>query len=178
MMMMLQMTGLSGSGKSTIALLVKEKLERAGIPCIVIDGDIYRMTICKDLGFSAADRRENIRRLAVEAEKFCREGNIAIIAAINPYEDIRMELKTRFNAEIIWVHCPLEELVKRDTKGLYKRALLKEDDPNRISNLTGVNDPFEIPKKPGIIIDTEFNDKETCSRKLLEFVLSRIQADL
>jgi adenylyl-sulfate kinase len=173
--MMLQMTGLPGAGKSTLALLLKEKLEATGITCVIIDGDVYRKTICSDLGFSAADRRENIRRLAKQADKFCKQGSVAIIAAINPYEEIRRELKDQYKAEIIWVHCSLDELIKRDPKGLYQRALLKDDHPNKINNLTGINDPFEIPLNPDIIIDTSINDKDACTLQLLEFTLSRLQ---
>jgi adenylyl-sulfate kinase len=171
--MMLQMTGLPGAGKSTLALLLKEQLVAKGIACVIIDGDVYRKSLCKDLGFSAADRKENIRRLAREADKFSKTGSIAIISAINPYEETREELKQHYNAAIIWVHCNLDELVKRDPKGLYKRALLKDGDPNKINNLSGINDPFEIPQAPDLIIDTGLNDKAECTSQLLGFALSR-----
>jgi adenylylsulfate kinase len=173
-MMMLQMTGLPGAGKSTLALLLKEALEAEGIACVIIDGDVYRKTLCRDLGFSAADRKENIRRLAKEADKFCKQGIVAIIAAINPFEAIRKELKDQYLAGIIWVHCSLGELIKRDPKGLYQRALLSDDHPDKINNLTGINDPFETPQNPDIIIDTGVNDKAACTRQLLEFTLTRL----
>lgn len=171
-MFILQMTGLSGAGKTTLATALKEQLNAKGISATVIDADIYRKTLCRDLGFSAADRRENIRRLAAIAHSYQLKGVLAIIAAINPYEEIRIELRERFAAKIIWLRCALDQLVHRDTKGLYKRALLPDDHPEKIWNLTGINDPYEFPLHPDLVMDTDVADVASSTQKLMGYVLS------
>src|SRR6476469_3629973 len=142
-MFIIQMTGLSGAGKSTLASALKTHLEAIGVAAEVIDADVYRKTICRDLGFSATDRRENIRRLADIAVFYKNKGVWAIIAAINPFEDVRAELRDRFDAKTVWVRCNLDTLIQRDPKGLYRRALLPNDDSEKIWNLTGINDTYE-----------------------------------
>src|SRR5439155_23541254 len=119
---------LSGAGKTTLARSVKTSLEKEGLPVEIIDGDNYRKTICKDLGFSREDRMENIRRLGSLADSFVQQQRIAIIAAINPYEEVRRELEQKYGARTVWIYCPLKVLIERDTKGLYKRAFLPDDD--------------------------------------------------
>jgi adenylylsulfate kinase len=110
----------------------------------------------KDLSFTREDRFENIRRLGFIANKFSDHGIITLVSAINPYEEIRRELtETYKDVKVVHVDCPLEELVKRDTKGLYKRAMLPEDHPNKLKNLTGYNDPFETPENPDLYINTK-----------------------
>jgi adenylylsulfate kinase len=173
-MLLLQFTGLSGAGKSTLAEKLQQDLVSRNIAATVIDGDVYRKTLCKDLGFSAADRKENMRRLAVVAAGFCREGTVSIIAAINPFEDIRREIKARYGAFTVWIHCPLPVLLERDPKGLYRKALLPDNDPEKIFNLTGINDPYEVPADADLVINTSTTGVEDASRQLLSFVLTNL----
>jgi adenylylsulfate kinase len=175
-MLILQLTGLSGAGKSTLAEALKRCLEERGFPSEVIDGDRYRQSISKDLGFSAADRKENIRRLAAVANTFRQQGIIAIMAAINPFEETRREVAQTFGAKTIWLRCDLAILVKRDPKGLYWKALLPDSDPQKIRNLSGVNDPYETPAAPDLVIDTGITDLETSKQTLLAFVLTTMEA--
>jgi adenylyl-sulfate kinase len=175
-MLILQFTGLPGAGKSTLANALRQRLQAINIACEIIDGDAYRKTICKDLGHSAPDRRENIRRLAMEAVRLRSEGKLAIIADINPFEDVRWELKHLYDAKIIWLNCSLDLLVKRDQKDLYRKALLPAGHPHKIYNLTGINDPYEIPLAPDLILETGMNDIETCCGQLLAFVQAELHA--
>ncbi|MFL5741697.1 MAG: adenylyl-sulfate kinase [Flavisolibacter sp.] len=168
--MVIQLTGLPGAGKSTLALAAKTALEKKGKAVEVIDGDVYRRTVCKNLGFSKQDRYENMRRLGSIAHSFSMQGKIAIIAAINPYEEIRQELRINYNAKTVWIHCPVEILIQRDPKGLYRRALLPEGDPEKINNLTGINDPFEIPLHPDLIINTAEMNLQEASTKMVRFI--------
>jgi adenylylsulfate kinase len=167
--MLIQLTGLSGAGKTTIANQTKSLLDAEGRAVIIIDGDIYRQTLCKDLGFSKEDRIENIRRLGKLANDYSRQGYIAIIAAINPYEAARQELMKSYNAHTVWVNCNLDELIRRDTKGLYKRALLPDGDPGKLNNLTGINDVFEIPTS-AFVLDTSKETVDESVRKLYSYI--------
>lgn len=173
-MFIIQMTGLSGAGKSTLASSIKRHLAAKDIPAEVIDSDVYRKTLCKDLGFSSADRRENIRRLAKVADSYRQKGILAIIAAINPFEDVRTELCESWGAKTIWIRCGLHQLIQRDTKGLYKKAFLPDSHPEKIRNLTGVNDLYEIPLSADLIIDTDESDIELSAKQLLTYVYSLI----
>lgn len=175
-MLILQLTGLSGAGKSTLAFALKKGLDEKGLAAEVIDGDVYRQTTCKDLGFSAADRKENMRRLAGVANGFYQQGVIAIIAAINPYEEIRKEISETIGAKIIWVRCDLQILIQRDTKGLYQKAFLPDDHPQKIRNLSGINDPYELPSAPDLVIDTGVMNVTESGHCLLSFVLSSLEA--
>jgi len=170
--LLIQLTGLSGCGKSTISGNVKKMLNDKNLAVEIIDGDVYRQTLCKDLGFSKNDRCENIRRLGNLAFTFTQSGVIAIIAAINPYEEIRNELKTRYGAKTVWIDCALDELIKRDPKGLYKRALLAEGHPDKINNLTGVNDVYEIPVTADLTINSNLETIEESTQKLFDFIMS------
>ncbi|MEO8860765.1 MAG: adenylyl-sulfate kinase [Ginsengibacter sp.] len=124
---------------------------------------------------SKEDRNNNVRRLAFITDRFYRHNIISIICAINPYEEIRKEIEGRYgDVKTIYIKCPLGELTKRDTKGLYAKALLPEGNINKITNLSGVNDHFESPERPDLIIET---DKETIpesSTKLTTFIESNI----
>jgi adenylylsulfate kinase len=154
-MIFVQLTGLSGAGKSTIANAVKELLQEDGYKVEIVDGDVYRKKLCPDLGFSKEDRNENIRRLGFVANLLATHGVISILAAINPYEEIRQELSAYGpHVKTVWINCDLQTLMKRDTKQLYKRAMLPNDHPEKIHNLTGINDPFEAPINPDLVIDT------------------------
>lgn len=172
-MPLFQMTGLSGAGKSSIANLLKARILAMNQKVEIIDGDEFRKTLCSDLGFSKKDRIENIKRLGFVANLLSRNEIIAIIAAINPYNVARNELKSLYNAKLIYVKCDVETLQKRDTKGLYKRAFLPENHPDKIHNLTGVNDTFEIPESPELVIDTSDENLEYSLEKVLDFILNK-----
>jgi len=170
-----QMTGLSGAGKTTTARLVQQRLRKKGYQVEVIDGDEYRSSLCSDLGFSKEDRNENIRRLSFVAKVLARNNVISIISAINPYEEIRKEIKERHgNVKCVYIKCDLEELKTRDTKGLYRKALLPEGHPERIENFTGISDPFEEPEDPDLIICTDTEDIEDSVVKLEDFIIKSV----
>ena len=173
-MVLIQLTGLSGAGKTTLAYGARRALEAQGIEVHVVDGDEYRQTLCRDLGFSREDRQENIRRLGGAAHNLLQPGAVAIISAINPYEETRMELEQRYNAHTVWIQCPLAVLQARDTKGLYHRAQLPVGDPDRVANLTGVNDTYESPTKPALVIDTHTTTPEDATAILCRYVLAQL----
>lgn len=173
--MILQFTGLSGAGKTSIAQALKTKLESQGLRTEVVDGDQYRQTVCKGLGFSKEDRCENIRRLGLVAESFRRQNCIAIISAINPYDIVRQELKESYGAKTVWVNCEVDVLIDRDTKGLYKRALLPEGHPDKINNLTGINDTYEAPQDADLVIYTSRETLEESTEKVFAFICSNLQ---
>jgi len=164
---------MSGAGKSTLSGNVKIRLAEIGIDCEIIDGDDYRKYICKDLGFSKADRMENVRRLGFIASKFSSRDIVTIISAICPYDEIRQELvNTYYNVKIVHIDCPTNKLIERDTKGLYKKALLPEGHPDKINNLTGINDTYEVPVNPDLYVNTSENDLNTCVNMLSSFIES------
>ena len=128
------------------------------------------------MSFTQADRLENIRRLGFIGNILARNGIIAILSAISPYEAAREELKIKYqNVFTVWLECPIDELIRRDTKGLYYRALLPGNDPDKINNLTGINDTFEIPKNPDLVINTKENDITEAKNRLLQFVYEKIE---
>jgi len=144
-------TGLSGAGKSTLAAAVSAELGRRGIPVEVLDGDEVRQNLSKGLGFSREDRDTNIRRIGYVAKLLTRNGVAVITAAISPYRAIRDEVREAIGTFIeVYVKASLDECIRRDTKGLYRRALAKE-----IPQFTGVSDPYEEPLSPELVIDTE-----------------------
>ncbi len=172
--MIIQFCGLSGSGKTTLANKVNELLATQNIACAVIDGDVYRKLLCADLGFSKHDRNENIRRLAAVAGKFSEQGMVAIICAINPYEEVRQEISAKYpKVKTIYIYCPIDVLLERDTKQLYHKALLPNSHPEKITNLSGINDPFEEPQNADLTINTDIEDIETSAHKLLDFILKQ-----
>ena len=169
--MIIQFCGMSGAGKTTLAEHTKAKLARLNIAVEIIDADDYRKNIIKDLGFTKADRFENIRRLAFIANKFSKHNIVTIICAINPYEEIRQEIQDKYeNVKTVFINCEMPELVKRDTKGLYRKAALPENHKDKIHNLTGVNDPFEKPINADLIINTDEESIETSTGKIIEFI--------
>ena len=170
-MIFIQFTGLSGAGKSTIAQHVKLQLEKAGRKVEVIDADVYRPVFCPDLGFSTKDRMENIRRLGFIGDLLAKNGIIAILAAINPYESIRREIMSNGGiVKTVWINCDLDTLIKRDTKGLYAKAQLPDGHANKIYNLTGVNDIYEPPSKPDLVINTQSEDIGESVERVVEFI--------
>lgn len=173
--MVIQFCGLSGVGKTTLATQTKMQLNLKGIAVEIIDGDVYRSKLCKDLGFSKADRQENIRRLGFIASRFSDQGIVAIMSVINPYEETRLELVNSYpDVKTVHLDCPVETLYKRDTKGLYKRTLLPEGDPQKLHNLTGVNDQFEIPLSPDLYLNTGSGTVDECTESLCDFILTQL----
>ncbi len=173
--MIIQFCGLSGSGKSTLAVAVKKMLLNKGIAVEIIDGDEYRRELCADLGFSKKDRNENIRRLAFVASRFSAHRIVTIICAINPYQEIREEIAGKYsNVKTVFIDCSIEVLQSRDTKELYARANLPQDHPDHVPNLSGVNDPFEVPEHPDLVIETTHESMEYSAQKLYQFVLGCI----
>lgn len=164
----MQFTGLSGAGKTTLANGLKEALARTGLEVVVVDGDEFRKTLCSDLGFSNTDRMENIRRLAAYAASLPVD-KIVVLAAINPYEAIRQELVCHYQAKTVWIKCALPELIRRDTKGLYHRAALPEHHPDKLLNLTGVNDVYEEPTHSDLVIETDRLSKTRALDLLTKF---------
>lgn len=149
----LWLTGLSGAGKSTLARLIAEQFRNRKLAVEVLDGDIVRQNLSKGLSFSKEDRDTNIRRIGFVANLLGRNGVNVIVAAISPYRSIRAEVRAaqeRARFVEVFVDCPLETLVKRDPKGLYKKALSGE-----IRNFTGVTDPYERPTDSEIIVRTD-----------------------
>lgn len=171
--MILLLCGLSGAGKTTLANSVKSKLDESGVNTEIIDGDEYRRMLFKELGFSKNDRFENVRRLGFIASKFSARGIVTIISAINPYAEIRNELKQSYpNVNTVFVDCEVEKLINRDTKGLYKRALLPEGHPDKLLNLTGINDQFDIPESPDLYLNTGINNIDECTSMLFDFIIN------
>lgn len=172
--MIIQMCGLSGAGKSTLAGAVEMLLKKRRIKVEIIDGDEYRKTLCNGLGFSREDRMENVRRMAFVARQLSKHGIVAIICAINPYEEMRREIAKKYPGVFtIHIDCTLETLKIRDTKGLYQKAFLPEDHPEKIKNLTGINDPFDRPPKPDLYINTDTDTIIHCTNKIVHFIRER-----
>jgi len=144
-------TGLSGSGKTTAARLLERRLLGAGYKVEVLDGDVVRTQLSKGLGFSKEDRDENIRRIGFVCELLSRNGVIAIAAVISPYRAAREAVRARIpNFVEVYMDCPLQVLIDRDIKGLYKQALA-----GHLSHFTGVSDPYEPPLAPELTIHSD-----------------------
>jgi len=169
--MIIQLCGLSGSGKSTLARKAEQQLKKRGIDVEVIDGDEYRATLCKGLGFSRQDRFENMRRMAFVAHQLSKHGVVVIICAINPYEQIRHEIASMYpDVATIHIDCSVEILKARDTKGLYQKAFLPVGHPEKINNLTGINDPFDRPEQPDLHLNTDADTIINCTNKIVRFI--------
>lgn len=144
-------TGLSGAGKTTLARLVETQLKERGLKVEVLDGDIVRTNLSKGLGFSKEDRDTNIRRIGFVCHLLSRNDCIAIAAAISPYREIRDELREQIGDFVeVFAKCPIGVLSDRDVKGLYKKALAGE-----IKHFTGVDDPYEEPLSPELVVHTD-----------------------
>ncbi len=147
-------TGLSGAGKTTVSDVLEARLRGLGAKVEVLDGDVVRTNLSKGLGFSKEDRDINVKRIGFVAALLSRNGVIAITAAISPYIEIRDSIRADIeNFVEVYAHCPMETLIERDVKGLYKKALAGE-----IKNFTGVSDPYEAPLNPEVTFDSS---KET-----------------
>ena len=162
---MLWFTGLSGSGKSTVAVALERELHRRGRLCRLLDGDNIRMGINAGLGFSVDDRRENIRRIAEVGKLFVDTGIITLAAFVSPTEELRTLARDIIGAadfKEIFVATPLEECERRDVKGLYARARRGE-----VKNFTGISAPFEAPQSPALVLDTTGTPVEESVGKVL-----------
>ena len=158
------MTGLSGAGKSTIATRLQQELAERGRRAEVLDGDEVRTNLSKGLGFSKEDRDTNIRRIGYVARLLARNGGIAIAAAVSPYRAVRDELRAQTPGFVeVYVQCSLDALLRRDTKGLYKRALAGE-----IANFTGISDPYEAPLHAEVVVDTAIETVVASADRVLE----------
>lgn len=166
------LTGLSGAGKTTLANALEAALHRQGRRTLVLDGDNVRQGLCSDLGFSAEDRHENLRRVAEMARMTMEAGVITLAAFISPFEEDRARVRDIVGAEDlfeVYVRCPLAVCEARDAKGLYRRARQGE-----ISNFTGVSAPYEEPKSAHLVLDTSALPASECVRLMLEKLQSRL----
>jgi adenylylsulfate kinase len=157
-------TGLSGSGKTTIAHLVEEQLVDAGVPVEILDGDIVRENLSKGLGFSKEDRDINIRRIAFVAHLLQRNGVFVITAAISPYRSIREEARAMIKDFVeVFADAPLDVCEQRDVKGLYAKARAGE-----LKGFTGVDDPYEAPEDPEVVCRTDRESVEESAQKVID----------
>ena len=158
-------TGLPGSGKTTLANALKASLQQEGITSIILDGDEVRKGICSDLGFSLADREENIRRVAELNSDLLKIGLVVINSFVSPTEAIRAKAQTIIGEErfvLVFVDSPIEVCITRDPKGMYKKALAEKS-----NNFTGLGQDFEIPNSPAIHLKTNENSVEECVTEVL-----------
>jgi adenylylsulfate kinase len=166
-------TGLSGSGKSSIANKVIERLHEQSIHTYLLDGDNTRMGLSKGLGFSEPERKENIRRVGEVCNLMNEAGLVVLAAFISPFKDDRNMVRQLLPKDTfveIYVQCPLQQCEQRDPKGLYKKARAGE-----ISNFTGIDSPYEQPESPELIVYSGMNDIETCARQVLTYVEPRLK---
>ncbi len=166
------MTGLSGSGKSTLAIALERELHQQGRFCTVLDGDNVRTGINNNLGFSDADRTENIRRIAEVAKLFVEQGVIVVCCFVSPTIAIREQAKAIIGSDDffeVFVDTPLDVCEQRDVKGLYAKARSGE-----VKDFTGISAPFEAPPSPSIRIATADRSEEESTTELLNFILQRI----
>ena len=171
--MTLWFTGLSGAGKTTISQTVEKELIAQGYKVEVLDGDVVRENLTKGLGFSKADRDENIRRIGFVAQLLTRNGVIVIVSAISPYRNIRDEVRSRIGDFVeVYVNAPLAVCEERDVKGLYKRARSGE-----IKSFTGIDDPYEAPMNPEIECRTDQETLQQSVTKVLTEVQERVHAN-
>ena len=161
----LWLTGLPRSGKSTVAGLVAGRLRSLGVENVeLLDGDIVREGLCRDLGFSREDRTENIRRISFVSKLLTRNGVAVIVAAISPYREDRELAREEIQSFIeVWCKASIDACAERDYKGLYEKARRGE-----ITNLTGVNDPYEEPENADLVLDTEGEAPEQSAERVME----------
>ncbi|MEI2328252.1 adenylyl-sulfate kinase [Priestia megaterium] len=164
-------TGLSGSGKSTVANAVAKTLFDKNIRNYVLDGDNVRFGLNKNLGFSAEDRTENIRRIGEVSKLFVDSGQVVLTAFISPFQEDRAQVREILEGNEfleVYVECPLEECEKRDPKGLYKKARSGE-----IRDFTGIDSPYESPANPELTINTSTQSVEECVQTVIEYLANR-----
>lgn len=168
------MTGLPGSGKTSIARIAAQEMRNMGLRVEVLDGDEVRRWLSPTEGFTREDRERHLRRVAYVARLLARNGVIVLCSFVSPYKKIRKEIREIVEAESIpfvevYVKCSLEECIKRDPKGLYKKALSGE-----IKHMTGIDDPYEEPENPEIILNSEDRTAEENARVLVRKVMKLI----
>jgi adenylylsulfate kinase len=158
------LTGLSGAGKTTLATHLSETLRERELQVELLDGDQVRSRFSRGLGFSRQDRDTNVRRIGHVCQLLNRHGIVAIVAAIAPFRDTRNEVREMCAGRFLEVYlaCPLEILIQRDTKGLYRRALAGE-----LEAFTGISDPYEPPVHPELVLRTDRESPPECLSKLL-----------
>ena len=155
--------GLSASGKTTLAQMLAQALVQRGYTVEVLDGDIVRTTLSKGLGFTPGDRATNLRRIAAMAQNLVRQQIVTIVAAICPYHAIREEVRASIGDYVeVYLNCPLEICISRDPKGLYRQALAGE-----IQHFTGIDDIFETPVRPDIVVTTHAENPEASLARIL-----------
>ena len=165
-------TGLSGSGKSTIANALESRLNGLNISTYVLDGDNIRFGICKDLTFSPEDRSENIRRIAEIANLFVDAGIVTLASFVSPYSNDRENVRNTVGAKNyveVFVNTTLDECKRRDVKGLYKKAIDGE-----IKNMTGISAPYETPQNPDLEIDTLKESLDESVDKIFKYLEKRL----
>ncbi len=170
---LLWFTGLSGSGKSTIANAVEHQLYKQGIKTYTLDGDNVRKGLNNDLTFSSADRKENIRRIAETANLMIDAGLVVLAAFVSPYKKERDNIKRivkDVNFAEIYINTSVEECERRDVKGLYAKARAGE-----IKNMTGISAPYEAPENPNIEIKTEQESVEESVMKIIEYITPKLK---
>jgi adenylyl-sulfate kinase len=157
------LTGLPCAGKSTVAALVATELRRRALRVELLDGDVVRQHLSQGLGFSREDRDTNVRRIGFVAQLLTRNGVIVLVAAISPYAETRREVREQVVDFIeVYVACPLGECERRDVKGLYAQART-----GKIRGFTGVDDPYEVPASPDLVLDTLHQGPEQSAREVL-----------
>jgi len=161
------LTGLSGAGKTTVAQAIVNELKTADVDIELLDGDEVRTNLSKGLGFSKEDRDINIRRIGYVSRLLSRNGVGVIASAISPYREVRDEVRQSITSDgsefiEVYVQCPIEVLVERDVKGLYKKALAGE-----IREFTGVSDPYEEPLNPEVIVKTDRESIEESANRII-----------
>ena len=164
-------TGLSGSGKSTIANATETLLFDEGFQTYILDGDNVRMGLNKDLGFSPEHRTENIRRITEVAKLFADSGSLVLTAFISPYLEDRLQAREIIGQEDfieIYIKADLSVCESRDPKGLYKKARAGE-----IKGFTGIDAPYEAPKNPELIIESDKYDVDACAEKIVDFLIRK-----
>ena len=169
--LILWFTGLPSSGKSTLANELEKELIQGGHRTYILDGDNVRMGLCKDLGFSAEDREENIRRIGEVSKLFMDAGIVVLSAFVSPYRadrDAIRELVEEGEFVEVFVSCSVEQCEQRDVKGLYKKARA-----GVIKGFTGIDDPYEEPSSPEIVVDTEKFSIKECQQQILDYLIAR-----
>ena len=160
-------TGLSGAGKTTLAMALAEELAKRGLKVEILDGDEVRTNLSKELGFSKDDRDTNIRRIGYVSRLLARNNVAVIAAAISPYREVRDEVRRAISGDgvafiEVFVKCSIDILAERDVKGLYKKALAGE-----IKGFTGVSDPYEEPLEPEVIAETDRETVQDSAAKII-----------
>lgn len=160
------LTGLSGAGKTTLGQMLLEEMLSRGLKVELMDGDLVRRDLCRDLGFSMEDRIKNIERVVFVAKLLNKHGITVVSSFITPYQRMRDYCREKLGRYVeIFVNCPLEVLIERDAKGLYRRALAGE-----IKGFTGVSDPFEKPENPDLVVYTDSESPEESLNKIIDFL--------